>query len=107
MENSSDITPKQKTDLSFSHAIQEMKNGNRVARAGWNGKNMWICKGDGHPALTADKFWNKHTKEFAESNGGTAEVLPYLIMKTADNKILMGWLASQTDMLANDWCILN
>jgi hypothetical protein len=31
------------------------------------------------------------------------EVLPYIIMKTADDKILMGWLASQSDMLAEDW----
>ncbi|WP_418294851.1 Thoeris anti-defense Tad2 family protein [Microvirga ossetica] len=35
--------------------------------------------------------------------GQVAEVLPYIIMKTADDKILMGWLASQTDTLAEDW----
>jgi len=48
---------------------------------------------------------HKHTKVFAELNEGTAEVLPYLIIKTADNKILMGLLASQSDMLAEDWMI--
>ncbi len=87
----------------FDTALSLMKDGNRVRRSGWNGKGMWICLGAGTDGLPADKFWNRHTRAFAEANGGTADVLPYLIMKTADNKILMGWLASQTDMLAEDW----
>lgn len=96
------------TSFGFDTAIQLMKQqGLRVQRAGWNGKGMWICMGEGHPKLPADAFWNKHTKAFAEQNGGHAEVLPYLIMKTADNKILMGWLASQTDMLAEDWQVVH
>jgi hypothetical protein len=68
---------------------------------------MWICLGHGDPALDAEKFWNTHTREFAESlPERRAEVLPYIIMKTADDKILMGWLASQTDMLAKDWQVV-
>lgn len=67
---------------------------------------MWVALGAGCEALSAEKFWNRHTRKFAEENGGTAEVLPYLILKTADSKILMGWLASQTDILAEDWCVL-
>jgi len=90
-------------NLTFSQALDALKNGNAVRRAGWNGKGMWISYGKGNPALEAEKFWNPHTRAFAEQNGGVAEVLPYIIMKTADNKILMGWLASQSDMLANDW----
>lgn len=94
--------------LSFSAALDAAKTGgHRIARAGWNGKGMWVCVGQGSPALEAEKFWNPHTRAFAESNGGKAEVLPYLIFKTADDKILMGWLASQSDLLADDWCILD
>jgi hypothetical protein len=93
-------------DMSFGEALRAMKAGTKVARSGWNGKGMWICRGDGQENLPADKFWNKHTRAFAEANGGHADVLPYLIMKTADGKILMGWLASQTDMLAEDWEIV-
>lgn len=90
--------------MDFANALEAMKyDGQKVRRAGWNGKGMWICLGDGTKNLPADKFWNRHTREFAESNGGTADVLPYFIMKTADNKILMGWLASQTDLVAEDW----
>ncbi|MGB2579540.1 hypothetical protein AAIR98_001459 [Elusimicrobium simillimum] len=90
----------------FSWALRLLKEGKKVAREGWNGKGMWISLGSGHPAQSAAAFWNKHTREFAEKNGGTAEVLPYILFKTADNKILMGWLASQTDMLAEDWTIV-
>lgn len=95
------------SNLNFGQAIEALKEGRRVAREGWNGKGMWIALGEGNPALEADKFWNPHTRAFAEQNGGTAEVLPYILFKTADNKILMGWLASQTDILAEDWVIVD
>ena len=87
----------------FGQALRVLKQGRKVARAGWNGKGMWICYGVGNTALPAEQFWNVHTREFAESVGGYAPVLPYLIMKTASGEILMGWLASQSDMLAEDW----
>lgn len=91
--------------MTFSKALDAMKAGERVSRAGWNGKGMWICLGQGQ-TCPADGFWNRHTREFALSQPGhTAEVLPYFIMKTADDKILMGWLASQSDMVAEDWDI--
>lgn len=92
--------------LNFGDALFFLKQGKKVARKGWNGKGMWICLGKGNPNLHAGAFWNEHTRLFAEQNGGSAEVLPYIIFKTADNKILMGWLASQTDMLCDDWCIV-
>lgn len=94
------------TAMNFGHALQAMRDGHKVARAGWNGKGMWICQGEGNPRNPALKFWNKHTREFAEQNGGYAPVLPYFIMKTAGGEILMGWLASQSDMLADDWGIV-
>ena len=89
----------------FDTAIKAIKAGHKVQRQGWNGKGMFIAYSPGAEALPADRFWNPHNKAFAESNGGTADVLPCVTMKTADNKILMGWLASQTDMLANDWML--
>ena len=94
------------TGLTFGQAIEAMKAGQRVARAGWNGKGMWVALGQGNPANPAENFWNPHTRAFAESNGGTAPVLPYILMKTATGEILMGWLASQTDILAEDWTVL-
>ena len=92
--------------MSFGHAQAAMAAGVRVARAGWNGKDMWICLGKGHARQPVEAFWNKHTRDFVHQNGGFAEVLPYYLMKTADGKILMGWLASQTDLMANDWQVV-
>lgn len=100
--------------LDFGDAIRAMKAGNRVARAGWNGKGMWLCLGEGRK-IWPDEFWNEHTRRYAHEKanstpaGGdvTTEVLPYIIMKTATGEVLMGWLASQTDMLAEDWIILD
>jgi len=95
------------TNLPFGAAIEALKQGKRVARKGWNGKGMWLALSVGNPSLPAANFWNPHNKAFAEQNGGQAEVLSVITMKTADDKILMGWLASQTDMLSEDWCILD
>jgi len=88
--------------MTFGNAIEHMKQGSKVARKGWNGKGMWIALGNGG-VVKSENFWNANTKQFAEQNGGEAEVLPYLIMKTSDDKILMGWLASQSDILSEDW----
>lgn len=94
------------TGRSFGTAIEHIKAGGRARRAGWNGKGMWIAYGAGRLVLAED-FWNKHTQKFAlEQHDATAEVLPYILFKTADNKILMGFLASQTDMLSEDWELL-
>ncbi len=92
--------------MKFGAAIEAARIGHRVARAGWNGKGMWIAYSPGHDALPADKFFAGPNREFAEQNGGFARVLPSFTMKTADNCILPGWLASQTDMFADDWEIV-
>lgn len=42
-------------------------------------------------------------KEIVDSNGGETEALGTICMKTADGKVLTGWLASQTDILSEDW----
>jgi hypothetical protein len=93
-------------NLPFGQAIIRAKQGAKVAREGWNGKGMWIAYSPGHLRLPAASFWAPPNQAFATAQGGTAEVLPCFTMKTADNKILMGWLASQTDMLAEDWGVV-
>lgn len=90
----------------FGMALNALKEGKRVCRQGWNGKGMWLSLSPGSKDLPAEKFWSPHNREFAEKNGGKADVLASITMKTADGKILMGWLASQTDMLAEDWMLI-
>ena len=99
---------KETTGLTFGLALEALKRGARIARAGWNGKSMWLSLSgplDGR-LIPSEAFWSKNNADFAMDNGGKANVLPAITMKTADNSILMGWLASQTDMLANDWMIV-
>lgn len=97
-------------NMSFGLAIDALKSGKRVARAGWNGKGMWLSLSGplGGRLIPSDAFWSKNNAEYAaqqEQFNGHAMVLPCITMKTATGEILMGWLASQTDMLADDWCI--
>ena len=91
--------------MKFGDAIEALKAGARVARQGWNGKGMylWLL-----PAGKASAEWCRpgHLKELAEANGGEIECLGSIRMFTADKKVLTGWLASQTDMLAEDWMIV-
>lgn len=100
--------------MSFGDALKALKAGQRVARTGWNGKVMWLslsCAPGGDAAagrreIAAENFWSSNNSEYARQNGGSAVVLPCITMKTATGEILMGWLASQTDMLAEDWEVL-
>jgi hypothetical protein len=89
--------------MNIGEAVQKLKEGKRVARAGWNGKGMWLAYSPGHSGLDAKAFWSPANKAYAQDEGGTAKVLPCITMKTATGEILMGWLASQTDLLADDW----
>lgn len=89
--------------MTFGDALAAAQQYKRVRRSGWNGKGMWITWSPGTLDLPADKFWSPVNKAFAERNGGSATVDPYMTMKTAAGTIQMGWLASQADMLANDW----
>lgn len=81
-------------DFSFGHAIASLKLGHRVARAGWNGKGMWL-------GLVDTGYYDVGCSVVGEIN----LLLPWIGMKTADNKFVP-WLASQTDVLAEDWQIV-
>lgn len=98
--------------MTFGLALEALKKGRKVARSGWNGKGMWLSLSgslDG-TLIEAEKFWSKNNMDFAIENGGKALVLPAITMKTVNAHgrvgILMGWLASQTDMLSDDWVIV-
>lgn len=80
-----------RTGLSFGDAIRHLKLGTRVARAGWNGKGMWL-------AYVSAGAYDVGVKTMI----GADDLLPWIGMKTADGKFVP-WLASQTDVLAEDW----
>ncbi|QOT01375.1 DUF2829 domain-containing protein [Brevibacterium sp. JNUCC-42] len=75
----------------------------RVARKGWNGKNMFLVYQAGYPDGIPI---NKNTAEATGIKEGTVcKFQPYIMMKTADNTFVP-WLASQTDLLAEDYYII-
>lgn len=104
------------TAMSFGHALEAMKAGHKVARAGWNGKRMWIALTPGSsfdPEHARPGHAAKHRadelQQDIQQNGicdRQIELLPHIDMRTADGSICVGWLASQTDMLADDWAVV-
>lgn len=87
--------------MTFGMAIEALKAGKRVARDGWNGKGMWLHLAENYPEVERKDF------VFYDADGceSSYQALPWIGMKTADNKFVP-WLASQTDMLAEDWQIV-
>jgi Protein of unknown function (DUF2829) len=93
----------QPTDaLSFGHAIVALKQGNRVARRGWNGKNMFLYY---VPASTYPANRNTYGTMLGVFPDNMVPYGAYIAMKTAQDNVVP-WLASQTDVLADDWCII-
>ena len=107
--------------MNFGQAIEALKAGKRVARMGWNGKGMFIFQTPGDelevgfiidkvislPQSVKDFFRAKDEKQLPSEQGLTkVKFGAYLCMYAADGSIVNGWLASQTDMLAEDWCIV-
>lgn len=89
--------------LTFSTALCFLKDGKRMARSGWNGKNMFITYQPGYPDGVAI---NENTQKALNMPAGTiVKFLPYLMMKTVDGSCVP-WLASQTDILAEDWFVV-
>lgn len=100
---------KEPSGLNFGAAVEALKAGKKICRSGWNGKGMYLWM---LPEARVPADWCKeaHLKELALGNpDGTKEMhcLPSIRMKTADGKVLTGWLASQTDIFAEDWIIID
>lgn len=78
--------------MTFGDAVHMLKLGKRVARAGWNGKGLWL--------------------ELQVPDAGSKMTLPYIFMSYPDDAqntpgARVPWLASQTDVLAQDWALLD
>lgn len=108
----------------FGIALEALKEGKRVAREGWNGKGMFIFmrpadelniefvvdKVKSLPQSVKDYYLQDIVNECGErlhvEENDTIKFTAYLCLKAADGTIVNGWLASQTDILSEDWTIL-
>ena len=106
-------------DLNYGEALEAVKKGKLATRKGWNGKGMFVFM---RPTdeLSIDFIIN-NVKSLPQSvknyfkdqvvlglNGDNKiKFKPYLCLKASDNSIVNGWVASQDDMLSNDWQVLD
>lgn len=87
-------------NLTFGIAIEMLKRGYKLARKGWNGKGMFLY----HVPANRYMAITDAAKEIACKDGKVAYGA-YIAMKTAQGNVVP-WLASQTDVLAEDWVIV-
>jgi hypothetical protein len=102
-------------NLNFGQAIEALKQGKKIARQGWSGHGMYLKLRQGYPV-------NGHLNEAAVDSevngppqGNPGQMLPYIVLKTAGDSKFYGkgysdyvpWLASQTDILSEDWKIIS
>ena len=87
--------------MDFGYAVKMMKEGKRVSRIGWNGKGMFLyyVPENKYPASR-----NEHGTMIGVFENDMVPYGAYIAMKTAQNNVVP-WLASQTDVLAEDWVI--
>lgn len=78
--------------MDFGRALEALKSGKKVVRDGWNGKGMWLELQipDEHSKMTLPYVYLNYPEGSAAYPSGAR----------------VPWLASQTDLLANDWLIL-
>jgi len=81
--------------MNFGQAIEQLKQGKKVARKGWNGKGMFIVYTEGMSSHFVKIGEDKYSK--------ITTSLPYILMYTANKEYQPGWLASQADILSEDW----
>lgn len=94
------VTEGDEQRLTFGDAIYFLKAGKKVARSGWNGKGMFLF------LVSGSRFAvNRAPLLGIYPEGTLIDYLPHVDMKTATGEIVP-WLASQTDILAEDWRVL-
>ena len=78
--------------MTFGIAVELLKKGFKVAREGWNGKGMYLFLSHGEDIQSCTCIHEK--------------CVDVICMKTAQDTVVFGWLASQTDMLSEDWVVV-
>lgn len=94
--------------MDFGDVIKSMKAdpSGRFARKGWNGRGMFVYLTPG--SIVEAENWNEpNTLTEDEATVGVVKILPRIDMYAADGSRVIGWLASQTDMLSDDWVRLD
>lgn len=90
--------------MDFGTALAALKNGDRIARTGWNGKNMWLH------LVPGSQFEVEAHRPIGRAEpsliGQTVTYRPHIDMRTADGEFVP-WIASQSDLLGDDWVFVH
>lgn len=89
--------------MDFGQALQALRNGARVARHGWNGRRMFVVLVPGSTITVAED--RPLGQALPHLVGTPVDYRPHLDMWTVDEDIVP-WVASQTDLLAEDWTVV-
>lgn len=90
--------------MDFGMALSALKRGEAVARKGWNGKGMFLTL-QGNSVVDGNNMRNEQAKAYYADC--KVSICPHIDMIAADGSYVVGWLASQTDMLSEDWEIVH
>ncbi len=89
----------------FGIALRMLRDGKRVRRAGWNGKGMWLGLTEGTTITPREGTPTRGAAALLANieQPDTIRIGSHIDMRAADGSLVIGLLASQTDMLATDW----
>lgn len=108
--------------MNFGKAIEALKEGKRASREGWNGQGIFIFMRPADelhisfvargikslPQSVKDYYYQDLLDQpFEPLANDVVKFTAYLCMKAADGTIVNGWLATQSDMLSEDWIVLD
>lgn len=94
--------------MRFGQAIAYARAGKRIARLGWNGKGMYVYMTKGR-TIPLDKWTTKMPSQEpteVEKERGYVIINDHLDMMSAQGERIIGWSATQSDMLAVDWYVV-
>ena len=92
--------------MKFSEALEECMAGKKIRNGRWSGKNAFVYYVPGRVLPTS--MWKECNGPLTDSERlkGQVEIIGHLDMVTADGKRIIGWLASQYDLMSEDWEIV-
>lgn len=90
--------------MKFGQAIEALKVGEKVSREGWNGKGMYLILVPATPNVTPS-YGTPYAKALGTETTTTIDA--HIDMHTAKGTMQPGWVASQADMLSEDWSVVS
>lgn len=92
--------------MNFGEVLEALKDGKKVARRGWNGKGMFLVLTPGITVMAEQMRTSGARDYYRSAEKPVVSINSHIDMKAADDTMVIGWLASQTDMLADDWEVI-